>query len=338
MNIHPNARTTPKIREEMQADKRAGLSYVAIAQKHNVGVATATKWANRDTSTDKSHRPHKLRTDLTELQEFLIVYLRSALLLSLDDLLAISRTYIKDNLSRAALGRCLNRNNVGSLRVLMAAQEQEIDKPTKAFKDYPPGFIHIDIKYLPQMPDEDERKYLFVAIDRASRWVHLAIYDDKSAASAAAFVKAVVEKAPFIISKILTDNGKEFTDRYTAKGEREPTGEHIFDQVCKAFNIEHRLTKPRHPQTNGMVERFNGRISQLLAQTQFRSSQHLRDKLEEYLMLYNHHIVQKNLGHVSPITKLREWQQTNPELFTKKLDNQSSPDTLEKSIDWGVFE
>ena len=46
-------------------------------------------------------------------------------------------------------------------------------------------------------------------------------------------------------------------------------------------------------------------------------------------MLYNHHIVQKNLGHVSPMTKLRAWQQTNPELFTKKLDNQSSPDSID---------
>ncbi|MBD3727484.1 MAG: hypothetical protein IE936_10510 [Moraxella osloensis] len=76
-----------------------------------------------------------------------------------------------------------------------------------------------------------------------------------------------------------------------------------------------------------MLERFNGRISQLLAQTQFRSSQHLRDKLEEYLMLYNHHILQRNLGHVSPMTKLREWQKNNPDLFTKNLSNQSSADT-----------
>jgi hypothetical protein len=114
-----------------------------------------------------------------------------------------------------------------------------------------------------------------------------------------------VNKAPFIISKILTDNGKEFTDRYTAKGERELTGEHPFDQVCKAYNIEHRLTKPRHPQTNGMVERFNGRISVLLATTRFISQSQLEEKLHEYLNLYNHHIVQKNLGHISPVAKLK---------------------------------
>jgi transposase InsO family protein len=216
---------------------------------------------------------------------------------------------------------------VGNLRALMPTEEKQDDKPVKAFKDYPPGFVHIDIKYLPQMPDEQQRRYLFVAIDRASRWVHLAIYDDKSAQSASDFVKTVVEKAPFIISKILTDNGKEFTDRYTAKGEREPTGEHIFDRVCKAYKIEHRLTKPRHPQTNGMVERFNGRVSILLATTHFISSEQLANKLDEYLKLYNHHIVQKNLGHVTPVAKLKEWQKTYPELFVKKAYNQSRPDT-----------
>jgi transposase InsO family protein len=158
----------------------------------------------------------------------------------------------------------------------------------------------------------------------------LAIYDDKSAQSASLFVKEVVNKAPFIISKILTDNGKEFTDRYTAKGEREPTGEHPFDQVCKAYNIEHRLTKPRHPQTNGMVERFNGRISVLLATTQFISQAQLEDKLHEYLNLYNHHIVQKNLGHISPVAKLKERQKTHPELFVKKVYNQSRPDMIVK--------
>ncbi len=44
-------------------------------------------------------------------------------------------------------------------------------------------------------------------------------------------------------------------------------------------------------------------------------------------MLYNHHIVQKNIGHISPIAKLKEWQKTNPELFVKKVYNQSRPYT-----------
>jgi transposase-like protein len=324
VNIHPNARTTPKIRAEIKAST---LTTTEIMAKYNISYKTAVKWQTRDEMTDKSHRPEKLQTSLSELEELVIVYLRTTLLLSLDDLFAITREYIKPDISRAALHRCLVRNEVGNLSQLMAKEEKEEESKAKAFKDYPPGFIHIDIKYLPKMPDEDERKYLFVAIDRASRWVYFDIYDDKSATSAAKFAREVIEKAPFVISKILTDNGKEFTDRYTAQGEREPTGKHLFDQVCADNQIEHRLTKPRHPQTNGMVERFNGRISQLLAQTKFTSSDHLKSKLKEYLMLYNHHIVQKNIGHVSPIAKLKEWQKTNPQLFVKKVYNQSRPDT-----------
>jgi hypothetical protein len=54
------------------------------------------------------------------------------------------------------------RHDVGNLRALMSTEDKEQDKATKAFKAYPPGFIHIDIKYLPQMPDEQHRRYLFV--------------------------------------------------------------------------------------------------------------------------------------------------------------------------------
>jgi hypothetical protein len=48
-------------------------------------------------------------------------------------------------------------------------------KAPKTFKDYEPGFLHIDVKYLPQMPDENQRRYLFAAIDRASRWVYVEV-------------------------------------------------------------------------------------------------------------------------------------------------------------------
>ena len=103
--------------------------------------------------------------------------------------------------------------------------------------------------YLPQMPDEDHRQYLFAAIDRATRWVYVEFLQDKSAASAGGFLTRLIDKAPFTITKVLTDNGKEFTDRFCATGQRQPTGAHAFDRVCTANRIEHRLTKPRTPQT-----------------------------------------------------------------------------------------
>ena len=68
----------------------------------------------------------------------------------------------------------------------------------------------------------------------------------------------------------MTDNGGEFTDRYAVNSvlkkelnieKNKPSGRHLFDQVCKENNIEHRLTRPYSPKTNGMIERFNRRIN-----------------------------------------------------------------------------
>jgi transposase InsO family protein len=62
----------------------------------------------------------------------------------------------------------------------------------------------------------------------------------------------------------LTDNGSEFTDRFAGDRTGFPSGRHKFDQLCKTYDIKHRLTRPFSPQTNGMVERFNRRISEAI--------------------------------------------------------------------------
>ncbi len=189
-----------------------------------------------------------------------------------------------------------------------------------------PGFIHIDVKYLPQMPDAPKRRYLFVAIDRATRWVYVEIQPDKSARHAGGFLQRLIHKASFKIEKVLTDNGKEFTDRFAANGERTPTGKHPFDQVCQTHGIEHRLIRPRHPQTNGMVDRFNGAIHEVLATTRFQSGEQLQQTLQRYADLYNHSIPQKALGHITPVQALKNWYAKRPELFKKRVYNQAGPD------------
>jgi transposase InsO family protein len=113
------------------------------------------------------------------------------------------------------------------------------------------------------MPDETSRRYLFVAIDRASRWVFLHIYDDQSEESSLDFLKRLQAACPIHIRTILTDNGAQFTDRFTSR-QKQPSGNHAFDRAYASAHIAHRLIPPRHPQTNGMVERFNDRISELL--------------------------------------------------------------------------
>ena len=97
------------------------------------------------------------------------------------------------------------------------------------------------------------------------------------------------------ITKRATDNGSQFRDRFMSKG-KEPSGGHKFDKRCVGLGTEHRLIAPRHPQTNGRVERFNRRfnrrISEVLGQTRFKSGAELAATLTRYAQAYNHRIPQ----------------------------------------------
>jgi transposase InsO family protein len=177
------------------------------------------------------------------------------------------------------------------------------------------------------MADETARRYVFVAIDRATRWVYIALKGHKTAAAARSFLNAVHKAAPFTIKTLLTDNGKEFTDRLFGQRAKEASGQHEFDALCESLGIEHRLTKPKTPQTNGMVERFNGRLAQVLRSHHFNSADDLEKTLLRYVWLYNQHLPQKALNHETPVQALKRWQTSHPHLFLKTVRNQAGPDS-----------
>lgn len=319
--VHPLARTTPRTRTEIRA---SAAPLTELAERYNITVATARKWKGRDDAQDRSHRPHKLCTTLSPAQELIAVELRRTLLLPLDDLVAVVREFIHAAVSRSGLDRCLRRHGVSNLKALVPPTEGP-SAPVKTFKDYAPGFVHIDIKYLPRMPDETHRRYLFVAIDRATRWVFLRSYPDQSDQSSVDFLRRLRRAAPMRIKTILTDNGSQFTDRFTSTA-KSPSGQHEFDRACVTAGIEHRLCPPRHPQTNGMVERFNGRIGDLVKQTRFRSAAELNNTLAHYLATYNHLIPQRALKHQAPMQALRRWRTKRPDLFVNPIEKQPGLD------------
>ena len=327
LTLHPLARTTPRTRAELRAEDPS-LSDHALARHYGVIAPTVRKWRERDSTADRSHRPNTLHCTLTAAQEAVAMAVRETLWLPLDDLLVVVREFLNPAVSRSVLARCMKRHGLNRRPV----EDQDAPVVRKTFKDYAPGFIHIDIKYLPQMADETSRRYLFVAIDRATRWVYVRIYADQSEKSSTDFLCRLKAAAPMKIEKLLTDNrgslpgdGSQFTDRFTAQG-KEPSGNHAFDRECARLGIEHRLIKPRHPQTNGMVERFNGRISDVLATTRLRSREDLHTTIERYVKLYNDHLPQKALGHRTPLQALRTWRKDRPELFVRKLKNQAGLD------------
>ncbi len=319
--LHKQARTTPAVRADIAASNEP---VAVLARRFNVTEMTIRKWKSRDSVHDRSHTAHRLQTTLTPAQEAVAVELRRTLLLPLDDLLMVVREFLNPDVSRSGLDRCLRRHGVSDLNKLKPAP---VKAPHKPFKAYEPGYVHVDVKYLPQMADESRRRYLFVAIDRATRWVFVAIKPNKTAKAATAFLKALHKACPFKIHRLLTDNGTEFTDRLFASRAREPSGQHQFDLLCSALGIEHRLTKPRRPQTNGMVERFNGRIADVLATHHFNSAEDLASTLTRYVKLYNHQFPQSALNGKTPIQAIKQWYSERPELFSRRPYDHPGLDT-----------
>lgn len=195
VRLHANATTTPRIRQYIQESPKGER---ALAQELGLSRDTIRRWKKRDATTDGSHIPKRVRTTLDPATETVLVELRQLLWLPLDDLLRLGREFLKPDLSRSSLERCLKRNGVSNLAQVQAEQLGETPRPArKTFKDYEPGFVHVDIKYLPQLPEEPARRYLYVAIDRASRWVYFEVRANRQAQSAAAFVRNLIEAAPF---------------------------------------------------------------------------------------------------------------------------------------------
>lgn len=140
INLHSQATTTPKVRAAIQASDEP---VSVLAERFGVTEQTVYKWRERDSVEDRSHTPHRLQTTLTPAQEAVAIALRTTLLVSLDDLLAVVREFLNPDVSRSGLDRCLRPHGVGNLRDLKA----KAPKPKhSAFKAYEPGYIHIDVR------------------------------------------------------------------------------------------------------------------------------------------------------------------------------------------------
>jgi transposase InsO family protein len=288
--LHANATTTPRTRAYIQA---SGASAAELADELGVHEKTVRRWKARTTTADRSHRPKHIQTRFDPLEEEIAVELRTRLALSIDDIAEVMRRCLRPDISRSAVHRCLKRHGVSQ------KPRRETEKPLAFTAEKPLGFVHIDVKYLTAL--DRRRAYAYVAIDRATRFVYLEILPDRKATTSAGFLERLLQAFPIAIHTILTDNGSEFTDRYAVdkpgKPEGKPSGKHDFDKLCKAHGIRHILSRPFRPQTNGMVERFNRRLSEALqasprtggnqGKNSFASHQQRNDFITTFVHNYN---------------------------------------------------
>ena len=109
---HANATTTPEMRAFIH---ESDLPTAVLARLLKISESTVRKWRRRESKSDASHVPKQLNTTLSEAQEYVVVELRTRLLLSLDELLAVCKQFINPHVSRAGLQRCLKRHGVSRL-------------------------------------------------------------------------------------------------------------------------------------------------------------------------------------------------------------------------------
>jgi len=314
--LHGSATTTEAVRRAIQHSQ---ASLRALAKRYGINPKTVAKWKKRGSVADLPTGPREPRSTVLSIEdEAIVVAFRQHTLLPLDDCLYALQATIP-HLTRSSLHRCLQRHGIGRL------PEVQGDKPMKkAFKVYPIGYFHIDIA---EVQTAEGKLYLFVAIDRTSKFAFTELHAKATTRTAADFLRALVKAVPYKIHTVLTDNGIHFTD---PKGEtwtpaeirqmitrKEPFRAHAFEYACALTDIDHRLTKPKHPWTNGQVERMNRTIKDATVR-RFHYDDHdqLRSHLTDFVQAYNFAKRLKTLKGLTPYEFICKCWTSQPERFT----------------------
>ena len=313
--LHGSARTTAAVRRAIQHSQE---SLKRLAQRYDLNPKTVAKWRKRTHVQDAPMGPQKAHsTVLSREQEAACVAFRKHTLLPLDDCFYALQASIP-TLPRSSLHRCFQRHGISRL------PEIEGDRPAKKkFAKYPIGYFHIDIA---EVRTEEGKLYLLVAIDRTSKFAYAELHEKATRRVASDFLRTLATVVPYKIHTVLTDNGTHFVDNTPAPAairQPEPQAEgsliyrrHAFEYACEQLAIEHRLTRPNHPWTNGQVERMNRTLKEATVKRYYYESHaQLREHLYNFLNAYNFAKRLKTLHGLTPYEHIIKCWQKEPQRF-----------------------
>jgi transposase InsO family protein len=312
--LHGSATTTHAVRAAIQRSK---ASIQELSERYGVNPKTVMKWKNRDFVRDTPMGPKEAcSTVLSKEEEALIVAFRRHTLLPLDDCLYALQATLP-HLTRSSLHRLFQRHDISRLPSVGG------DKPRKKFKAYPIGYFHIDIA---EVWTEEGRLYMFVAIDRVSKFAYAELHEKATRRVAGDFLRKLIALVPYKIHTVLTDNGTHFTtpgnkcsaaqDIKLAIQNGEHFWAHSFELACAQNDIDHRLTKPNHPWTNGQVERMNRTIKEATVRRYYyESHDRLRAHLATFLDAYSYARRLKTLNGLTPFEFICKAWTEQPQRF-----------------------
>ena len=306
MNVHKNARLTPRGRERIVALVLSGQTPQAVACAVGVCPGTVRKWVKRHDEEgvtglcDRSSRPRRLRRPTPQAVIDRIALLRR-------ERLTGKAIAAEVGVPRASISRILRRLGMNKLRMLEPAE------PVRRYERERPGeLIHIDIKKLGRIGAVGHRitgrksgvinryhgigwEYVHVCIDDASRIAFSRVMADQDKASAAAFLEVAVAYYASLgikVERVMTDNGGCYLSKPFAK-------------ACSKLGLRHIRTKPYTPRTNGKAERFiQTSLREWAYARAYNTSDERTAELPYWLHRYNWHRPHGSIGSMPPISRL----------------------------------
>jgi len=304
MNIHQNARLTPKGRELLIARLERGEHVCDVACALGISVRTVYKWKKRYREyglaglQDRSSRPLTSPAQTPATVEMQVVELRK-------QRRTFDRIAEQVGISRATVGRILVRHGLNRWRDL------EPQEPVIRYeRDRPGEILHIDIKKLGKFNRMGHRvtgdrkmpaymrgmgwEYVHVCVDDHSRLAFTQVLESERKECAVAFLKEAVawyRQLGITIERVMTDNGACYRSK-------------AFNRLCKAMGIRHIYTKPYTPKTNGKAERFIQSSLREWAYAQaYNTSDQRKIELPYWVHHYNWHRPHAGIKKKTPISR-----------------------------------
>ena len=281
----------PVLRAKLMAQHEAGIPLSVLGERHGIARPVLSRWWARYRAHDlaglapRSRRPHRSPMRHAPAVAEAIDAVR-------DFGWGVGRIADELGLGHGTVQRaleCTGRNRL----------PRPARRPVQRYEKTRPGeLLHLDLKYLPQLGHRPEFEY--AAIDDFSREATAQIAGERSTIAATRFLELVLTQLPYRVDAVMTDNDMMFTMRYAYYSTRLTR----FEQALKSAGIEHRLIRPRSPESNGKVERFIKTIDdECYRIVDPRTSRARVGALKLFLEYYNHARPHQSLGGESPVTR-----------------------------------
>jgi transposase InsO family protein len=273
------------------AQHEAGVPLSVLSERHGIARPVLSRWWAKYQADDlaglepQSRRPHHSPTQHAPTVTLAIDAAR-------DFGWGVARIADELGVGHGTVQRALERS--GRNRLPTPAR-----RPVQRYEKSRPGeLLHLDLKYLPQLGNRPEFEY--AAIDDFSREGTAQIARERSTVAATRFLECVLAQLPYPVEAGMTDHDMMFTMRFAYYSTRLTR----FEQALKSAGLEHRLIRPRTPETNGKVERFIKTIDdECYRIVRPQTSRARVGVLKLFLEYYNHARPHQSLGGASPVTR-----------------------------------